>query len=302
MKSRNVRKLVVVADDYGIGPNTSAGILEAACCGAVTASVMLVNSPHAPADVDLWRARGKPMELGWHPNLTLDSPVVPASRVPSLTQPDGRFWQLGAFLKRWLMGKVKADEVKLEFEAQLCRFEELVGHLPNVVNTHQHVGVFAPVGKVLLDVLEARNHRPFVRVVREPWLTQWHVQGARLKRRVLSYHGSRAAREQLSRGFPGCDWLAGVTDPAHVKKADFFRRWLKAMPGRSVELMCHPGYLDPTLLGRDCELGDGLMERRVDELRHLRDPEFQECIREAGFVSLAPTDFVRSLSHDERAA
>src|SRR5215831_17938989 len=90
------RQLIVTADDFGIGPATSEGVLEAADCGAITASVLLVNSPYAESAVRRWRQRGCPMELGWHPNLTLDSPILSANKLPSLVGPAAGFgrWRL----------------------------------------------------------------------------------------------------------------------------------------------------------------------------------------------------------------
>ena len=105
------RSLVVVADDYGIGPDTSRGILELAARGTITGAVLLVNSPYAAEAVRAWRSSGVPVELGWHPNLTLDRPVAPAARVPSLVGPDGCFWPLGRFLARLLTFRVRAAEV-----------------------------------------------------------------------------------------------------------------------------------------------------------------------------------------------
>src|SRR5262245_40029297 len=70
------RCLVVVADDYGIGPETSRGILELAQLGVVTGTVLLVNSPHAEEAARRWRAARPDADLGWHPCLTMDSPVL----------------------------------------------------------------------------------------------------------------------------------------------------------------------------------------------------------------------------------
>src|SRR5439155_22241427 len=91
------RYLLVTADDYGIGPATSQGILDLAVSGVVTGSVLLVNSPYAVDAVQAWRRAGEPMELGWHPCLTLDRPLN--SCVPSLVNAEGRFWPLGGFLR-----------------------------------------------------------------------------------------------------------------------------------------------------------------------------------------------------------
>jgi chitin disaccharide deacetylase len=287
------RFLVVVADDFGMGPHTSAGILDVAARGLITASVLLVNSPHAEDGVRRWRQRGCPMELGWHPNFTLDAPVLPVHQVPSLVGPDGRFWRLSAFLRRWRQGKLDAAQMQIELQAQLERFGNLVGHLPTVVNMHHHVNVFEPVGDILMQVLEARGCYPYLRRVREPWSMLLQVPGARIKRAGLNLLGRRLAQRQEFRRFPGNDWLAGVTDPKWLKYPDFFRRWLGAVPGQQVELMCHPGYQDPTLLGRDCHTGEGLLQWRVDDLMLLKKPAFREAVDHAGFTLAAPSQLFR---------
>jgi chitin disaccharide deacetylase len=302
MPSRATRFLVVVADDYGMGPCTSMGILDVAERGALSAAVLLVNSPHTENAVRLWRQRGCPMELGWHPNLTLDAPILPAQRVPSLVAPNGNFWPLQAFLRRWMLGRLDPVQVEDELRAQLERFCDLVGHLPTIVNTHQHVGIFSPVGDILMEVLEERDCQPYLRRVREPLGLLVSIPGARIKRTWLNLLGRRMARRQEQREFPGNDWLAGVTDPKWVKDTDFFHRWLQAVPGEQVELMCHPGYQDPTLLGRDCRHGDGLLQRRVDELLLLKKPAFRQAWRQAGFTLATPSELCRTRPDHVRVA
>jgi predicted glycoside hydrolase/deacetylase ChbG (UPF0249 family) len=287
------RQLLVTADDFGIGPATSAGILDAAECGAVTSSVLLVNSPFAESAVHSWRKRGCPMKLGWHPNLTLDAPILTAERVPSLIGPDGNFWPLSAFLRRWLLGRLCPHEIEVELAAQLERFRELTWQEPAIVNTHQHVGVFAPVGQILLDVLERKDCRPLVRNVREQWSTLVRVPGARVKRTLLNLLGRRQARVTQGRRFPCNDWLAGITDPKWVKRPSFFENWLRTSKGNVVELMCHPGHWDDTLVGRDCRPGDGLQQRRVDELHLLRRPDFLDAVSSHGFSLTSPSQFAQ---------
>src|SRR5437868_3827332 len=95
------RRLLVIADDFGIGAETTAGILELAARGIVTGSALLVNCPNTHDAIQRWRRFGSTLELGWHPNLTLDFPLTPAWKIPSLVRTDGSFWPLGSFLKRW---------------------------------------------------------------------------------------------------------------------------------------------------------------------------------------------------------
>ncbi len=114
-----IRQLVVTADDYGIGPATSRAILELAAEGRVTNTVLLVNSPYAKEAVDAWKQTGMRLEMGWHPNLTLDEPVAPGRAVRSLVGPDGRFWPLGRFLLRAAAGCIRAEDVRVDERPRL---------------------------------------------------------------------------------------------------------------------------------------------------------------------------------------
>ena len=282
------RFLIVVADDYGIGPETSRGILELAARGVVTGTVLMVNSPYAVEAVRAWRQSGAALELGWHPCLTMDPPAAGVERVPSLVGPEGCMWPLGRFLKRLATGRVRSEEIERELTAQYERFVALVGKPPSVVNVHQHVGLFAPVGVLLRKVLAGSRPLPYVRRIVEPAAMLARIRGARIKRSMLTYFGRGQAHDLRRGGFPGADCLVGVTDPCWVRDPEFFVRLLSRVRGRVIELGCHPGRLDPTLPGRD---GAGIQQRRVDEYRLLADPSFDEACRRAGFTRVAPSDW-----------
>jgi predicted glycoside hydrolase/deacetylase ChbG (UPF0249 family) len=292
MYAKRLRRLLVIADDFGIGADTTAGILDLAARGVVTGSALLVNAPATLEGIRQWRHLGAPLELGWHPNLTLDSPLAPPAQIPSLVRPDGTFWPLVPFLKRWLAGRFQPREIHLELTLQLRRFTELVGHPPRFVNSHQHIALFPLMGKILLQVLGKLGVRPYVRRVQEPWSVVAMLPGARLKRIVLSCLGRRMTRIQEAHGFPGNDWLAGISNPRAVEDPRFFTRRLLMMPGQVVELMCHPGHYDATLVGRDCTASDGLIQQRVNELRWLRECAFEEAVKDAGFRLTAPSELL----------
>jgi predicted glycoside hydrolase/deacetylase ChbG (UPF0249 family) len=208
---------------------------------------------------------------------------------------------LRRFLPRLLAGQIRSREIEIELHAQYDRFLELVGGPPSVVNSHQHVSLFPPVGRILRAVLARCRPRPYVRRVREPWPLLAGIRGAHVKRFVLSCLGRLESLGQDREDFPGADWLAGITDPPWVKDPEFFGRWLERVPGQVVELACHPGHPDDTLVGRDCTAGDGLAQRRVDELHLLRQPRFAEACRTAGFTRVAASALLartaRGLSH-----
>jgi len=296
------RYLVVTADDYGIGPATSQGILDLARRGLVTNAVLMVNSPYAAQAVKAWEQAGKPMELGWHPALTIDPPLVPANEVSSLVGPDGCLWPLSGFMFRWLLGKLRAEEIRAELEAQYRRFVELVSHPPAVVNSHQHTQLFAPVGEILLDILGKQQPLPYVRRIRESPALLVRIRGSRLKRAFLSFQGRRDVRLQRALGFPGNDTLAGITDPPYVADPNFLVRWLSLVRGEIVELACHPGYHDETLIGRDCTASDGRLERRIRELHLLFHPSYLAACQQAGFTLIAPSQLLTECARETRHA
>jgi chitin disaccharide deacetylase len=298
------RALIVIADDFGIGPETSRGILDLAAVGVVTGTVLLVNSPHAESAVEAWqhaqRCGFRVPELGWHPCLTLDRPIAPPTWVSSLVGPDGNFWSLGSFLSRLLRGRIRSTDIETELRAQLDRFIQLTGSPPTLVNSHQHVSIFPPIGRILTDVFRRHRIRPYVRRVREPRSMLLRIPGARRKRWLLNLLGRWDSRRLQREGFPGAEWLAGITDPPWVTDPDFFVRWLTRIPGQTVELGCHPGHHDTTLLGRDSFPGDGLVQRRVDEYTLLTHPSFLEACRRAAFTLMLPGEWLHRRQEGSR--
>lgn len=281
-----LRQLIVTADDFGIGPETTRGILDLAARGVVTSTVLLVNSPHAADAVRLWRKLGGRLELGWHPCLTLDRPILPAAAVPTLVNADGVFHPLPQFLKRLLRQQLDLAEIRAELSAQLDRFQQLVGRSPTVVNGHHHVHVLPRVGAIVREILAAVSPRPYLRGVVESWQTEVRISRGRAKRFVMSWLGRRAARIQHQMGFPSAATFAGLGGELRGDPR-YFLRWLQRTPGDTVELMCHPGYHDLSLVGRDERITE-----RVLEWEQLKEPRFRETAQEMGFQLVTGAEVV----------
>ena len=274
------RKLFVIADDFGIGPETSRAILELGHEELLSGTTLLVTSIHAEAAVQAWKHADTPLSLGWHPCLTMDRPL--STDVPSLVDAEGRFFGLGTLLRKLFRKSIKRADVERELRAQYQRYLDLVAEPPALVNGHHHIHIFEPIRSVLLELLS--DTKPYLRRVVEPWRCFWQVPGVRLKRRFLSTVGKRSAKHQA--GFPGADELLGITDPPFVGLPDFFPRWLRASRAGTVELMVHPGYHDATIDGRD----NGQLDRRVTELAALRDPALRDAVAECGFELMTHMD------------
>ena len=80
------RRLIVNADDFGLTPGVSEGILAAHRHGIVTSTTVLVNSSIPPHHVA--RARDSGLGIGLHANLTLGRPLTSGA---ALVDESGRF-------------------------------------------------------------------------------------------------------------------------------------------------------------------------------------------------------------------
>jgi predicted glycoside hydrolase/deacetylase ChbG (UPF0249 family) len=208
-----VRTLIVNADDFGLTRGVSAGILDAHRLGIVTSTTVLVT-----ADIDreqLAEARECGLGLGLHVNLTLGRPLTGARSLADAS---------GAFLRdpRRAAAGAEPDEVRAEIEAQIARFERLVGRPPTHLDTHHHVGLYAPVREVVLAV--ARERGVAVR-----------SQDATVRARARSA-GLRTTDHFFGESGPDAYWSPART-LAH----------LRTLPPGVSEFMCHPGRFDAAL-------------------------------------------------------
>jgi predicted glycoside hydrolase/deacetylase ChbG (UPF0249 family) len=208
-----VRALIVNADDFGLTRGVSAGILAAHRHGIVTSTTVLVTA--APDREQLAQARDSGLGLGLHLNLTLGTPLT---RARSLV--DGR----GAFVRdpRRAAAGAHPREVRAEAEAQVARFEQLVGRPPTHIDTHHHVGLYPPVRDVVLDVARALG-------------VAVRGQDAEARTRARSA-GLRTTDHFFGESGPDAYWSAART-LAH----------LRALPPGLSEFMCHPGRFDDDL-------------------------------------------------------
>jgi predicted glycoside hydrolase/deacetylase ChbG (UPF0249 family) len=226
------RVLVVNADDYGLTPGVSEGILRAGNDGVVTSTSVLAVAPAFKAHAAALRDSG--LGVGCHVALVGEDPLLlDPSEIPTLVdsagQPPASWRQL---LRRWALGKVDPDDVRREATAQLsaCRDAGLViDHL----DTHQHVHLLPSIGDVLVDLCVAEG----VGAMRRPDATTG-LQGVGV-RRLSGRFASRAAAAgvRVPAGFAGLDGAGhmGITGMAAGVEA------LGKAGVSSAELGVHPG-------------------------------------------------------------
>ncbi|MBI3636189.1 MAG: ChbG/HpnK family deacetylase [Candidatus Rokubacteria bacterium] len=208
-----MRRLIVNADDFGLTPGVTTGILAAGGHGIVTSTTVLATS--GVSRDDLARARDAGLGLGLHVNLTLGTPLT---RGRSLVDDGGRFVRDA----RRAAARADARDVEREIAAQIERFETLAGRAPTHLDTHHHVWRHAPVRDVVLEAAR------------------------RLGVPVRSQDRDARARAR-SAGLRTPDHFFGESGPDAYWSLARTRAIVRALPPGVSEFMTHPGWCDEAL-------------------------------------------------------
>jgi len=134
--------LIVNADDYGHTPGVSEGIRRAHLQGIVTSTTAMMNRPAAVSELPVAQADCPGLGLGVHLVLTTGTPVLPAEKVPSLVDDEGRFHHRDPFIER--LTTLNLEEAAAEWHAQVDLFVKTTGQLPDHLDSHHHCSYFTP--------------------------------------------------------------------------------------------------------------------------------------------------------------
>ncbi|OJY63922.1 MULTISPECIES: ChbG/HpnK family deacetylase [unclassified Rhizobium] len=254
-------QITVIADDYGISPSVSAAIRELIRCDRLTGTGCMTLFPEWPEQAQLLRELGPApgINIGLHLTLT---DFAPLSR-PST---DGNLPPLPRLLSASLQRKLDQTMIDAELDAQLERFVDGMGRLPDFIDGHQHVH-FLPVVR---RWLETRLHR-LEHAGRLPWLrgapSIRFATDARIKAKIafVALIAAGFNRRMAAAGFPIRGPLAGFYN--WQRPGDFHKIVNQLESGilKNAIVMCHPGLIDETLVGRD-----QMVQARLVEFEALR--------------------------------
>lgn len=263
---------ILCADDYGLTEGISRAIGELAAAKRLSATSVLVTSPHWPASAPrLCVHRGR-LSVGLHLDLTLAGPLGP---MPKLA-PGAMLPSLPGLLARALLGLLDRQEIGAEIERQLDRFEQGMHAPPDHIDGHQHVHVLPGVRRVLLETVRRRypNCPP---LVRDPSDRPSDIVGRGVATPKALMVGALAlglAHTAHSKGLPTNDTFAGFSSFDVGRSYSEELAAALTRPGRRHLVMCHPGHPDAELANLD-----PVVERRRLEYEALmRDPDLPQRI------------------------
>lgn len=281
-----VSRLVVNADDLGVTPGATRGIVEAHRRGCVTSASLVVTTPHYRHALDTCVRTCPVLGIGLHFALTLGTPASPSERVPLLIDKTGRFrWRFTSLLRA--MTGVRpahlAEQIGIELEAQLARLRA-DGIRPDHIDGERHVHLIPGIFE-LVTAAAARHKVPFVRAgvdadvgfPRLQHLPTLLMSGAFVKSWLLSRLALRA-RASLPSGVRSADCVASYR---YSGRMDLVLDSVLSRPAdsRIIEIMVHPGFPDES---RAVDAGDPQMNRYLASEGRRR--ELDACVA-AGSLS-----------------
>jgi chitin disaccharide deacetylase len=244
------RQIWLCADDYGISPGVNRAIRELIEQGRLNAtSVMMVGSAIGRDEVHSLQAAAatrRRCAIGLHATLT--APFRPLT-MHFKPVDGGLFPPFPRLLRAGLLRRLDAEIIRAELMVQLAAFSELFGRPPDFVDGHQHAQLFPVVRDAFLSAVKHAAPNAWVRQGgRQQPLTQRLGTPKTLVLDMLSAQFRRRASRAgiaFNPGFAGAYDFSGQPDFAAL-----MGEFLEGLPGGGL-VMCHPGFVDETLVSLD---------------------------------------------------
>lgn len=202
--------ILICADDFGISPAVSRGILELVRANRLSGTSCMMVCPatarHAPELLE----EGGRIDIGMHLTLT---DFEPLERLPALA-PAGHLPGVARLLEGALRRSLPLDEIEREASSQLRAFREHFGRPPAFIDGHHHVQQLPGIRELVLRLATERaGPAPaYVRNAAERWSTIWHRGVARRKALLIGGFGAGFKRRALGAGLRTNDGFTGIYD------------------------------------------------------------------------------------------
>jgi|SRR5690625_859062 len=243
--------LIINADDFGYSTGINYGIIHAFQRGILSSTTMMANMPGFDEGVTL--AKENPtLGIGIHLTLTAGRPL--RQDVKSLVDEAGNFHELAFYEKKF---EIDTEDLYKEWKAQIEKVIQS-GLSPTHLDSHHHVNTIPLITDVFTEL--AREYQ-------------------------LPVRNNFSVPEDIpttNRFITTLDTIGGVRE---IWKAMQIRNIIEDCKTFGiVEAMCHPGYVDHTLVQ-----GSSLREYRAVMVAELQRQDYAEIL-EANDITLGTYD------------
>lgn len=260
-----MKKIILCADDYGLNPAVSAGIIDLVAKRKLSATSCMTNSPHWAVAASALKPFARQIDIGLHFNLTEGRPLAPLT----LCSGKDELPTLPRLLSKAFLHTLKLDEIIAELNRQINNFEANMQQLPDYIDGHQHIHQFPIIRTAIIHVCQQRFKGL-------PYYIRW-ASGlpfkaknvAKCKRMVIYLTGGYSFKNLLQQHhIPHNQSFGGIYDFADSKQyAKLFSNFLKNIQPNGL-IMCHPG-----LVNND---SDSIAKSRYDEYQYFNSEAFSQ--------------------------
>ena len=245
-------QLICNADDFGHSKGVNLGIVEAYQNGIVRSTTMMAGMPGFDHAVGL--ARQNPgLKIGVHLTLTAGKSV--GGIYKTITDADGNFFKLGELERRAHAGELDFAEVQAEYEAQIKKIQDH-GIVFDHFDSHHHTHNLP--GNIDVFLKLAKKHNTKVRIYDKSRLSGEYADIQTTDAFIDTFFDERAA-------------------------VDHFKEICEQHPDGSLELMCHPAYLDYELSHTSSYNIQRTVELHILTSDEIRNFIFEKGIRLSSF-------------------
>jgi hypothetical protein len=249
-----MKKLIVNADDLGLTPGVTRGIIDAHLQGIVTSTSAMMNSPCITESLAAVNHDVPELGVGVHLVLSWGRPLLPPKDVPALVDDRGNFFKFDQFAGR--LSALNLDEVRAEWQAQIEAFITN-GRKPDHLDSHHHSSYMSPgLFRVMLEL--AQKYDLPIRLPSKPAGDSPAIEAFV---QVLGQHPVRYPQSCITAFYDERASLASLSEI------------IATLPEGISELMCHPGYADRGLME-----GSTYTTAREKELGILTSPEIKKML------------------------
>ena len=268
-----MKSIILCADDYGQNKSISQAIVALMELNRLSATSCLTTSPEWPNSSKLLLPFKNKVDVGLHLNLTHGKPLSKA--LP-------KFFGLRELITQAFTKKIDKVAIETEFRAQLDKFVEDWGQLPDFIDGHQHIHQLPIIRNIFFDLYEERlrEYGVYVRCTFDPKSLARVKDVAFLKQLVIQLCGGIIfQRELVKRKILHNKTFAGIYNFAQsYEYAQLFPRFLNQVSDGGI-VMCHPG-----LMSKDSEAEDEIAGARHNEYLYFSSQAFQREFTKNGLT------------------
>lgn len=232
---KNVKKVIVNADDFGQVTSVNEAIIACHKAGIVKSASILANGEGLREALE--EAKINPnLGLGIHLALVFGKPVAKPEKIPSLMFANGGFaHKYPMFTLRYFTGGINLKEVEYEWECQRSLLDNIeIDH----IDSHQHLHLLPALFKLTLK-LALKWKIPYIRVPQENISSSVKSTKA-LPAKVLNFYSLGKKKALDSTGLKTTEHFFGTSFSGGMLKPVWENIWDK-IPSGVTEIMCHPG-------------------------------------------------------------